>query len=323
MVEVELTSIVNSLIRDPKKTFMEVEMKFFSMWWSEQGEAMKAKTRRLVRNGQLELVNAGWSMHDEACPIYEDMIDNMMIGHDFVLKEFGVKPSIGWQIDPFGHSNTNARLFAEMGFDAWFFARLDILDKQRRVDTKEMEFVWMPNPQSLGRDVNIFTHVLFNHYSAPPGFNFEIDSGDQQFIYNPKSKDDNSEARAQELLNHLDDRSSHYMTDDIFCLFGDDFEYKAAAWNYRNLDAMIEYMNMHHSDKYHFMYSTPTKYINALKKHKVTWPTKYDDMFPYGMGNTDWWTGYFTSRANAKGYIRRASSNLHSSSILYAQKMLD
>jgi len=82
-------------------------------------------------------------------------------------------------------------------------------------------------------------------------------------------------------------------------------------------------MNKHHSDKYVFEYSTPTKYINALKKQKVSWPTKYDDMFPYSSGNTDWWTGYFTSRANAKGYIRRASSNLHSSSILYAQKMLD
>jgi len=73
----------------------------------------------------LELVNAGWSMHDEACPIYEDMINNMKIGHDFVLKEFNKIPRIGWQIDPFGHSNYNARLFAELGFDAVFFARLD------------------------------------------------------------------------------------------------------------------------------------------------------------------------------------------------------
>ena len=42
---------------------------------------MQEKTRQLVQNGQLELVNAGWSMHDEACPIYEDMINNMMKGH--------------------------------------------------------------------------------------------------------------------------------------------------------------------------------------------------------------------------------------------------
>lgn len=47
-------------------------------------------------NGQLEIINAGWSMHDEACPIYEDMINNMMFGQEFALKEFGVKPRIGW-----------------------------------------------------------------------------------------------------------------------------------------------------------------------------------------------------------------------------------
>ena len=35
-------------------------------------------------------------MHDEACPIYEDMIENMWIGHDFIFKTFGVKPRIGW-----------------------------------------------------------------------------------------------------------------------------------------------------------------------------------------------------------------------------------
>ena len=57
---------------------------------------MKDKVRGLVKNKQLEFVNAGWSMHDEACPIYEDMIDNMMYGHDFVLREFGVKPRTGW-----------------------------------------------------------------------------------------------------------------------------------------------------------------------------------------------------------------------------------
>ena len=47
------------------------------MWWDEQSHEMKELTRDLVSNGQLELVNGGWSMHDEACPIYDDMINNM------------------------------------------------------------------------------------------------------------------------------------------------------------------------------------------------------------------------------------------------------
>ena len=124
-VRVELTSIVDALLQDSRRKFSEVEMKFFSMWWDDQTQEMKGKVKHLVENGQLELINGGWSMHDEACPTFEDMIENMMIGHRFILDNFGVKPRIGWQVDTFGHSNANARLFAEMGFDALFFARLD------------------------------------------------------------------------------------------------------------------------------------------------------------------------------------------------------
>ena len=64
-------------------------------------------------------------MHDEACTHHDDMINNMMAGHEFLDKKFEYKATIGWHIDPFGHSNANARLFADMGFEAWFFARMD------------------------------------------------------------------------------------------------------------------------------------------------------------------------------------------------------
>ena len=83
-------------------------------------------------------------MHDEATTNYEDMIDNMKIGHDFILKEFGVKPNIGWQIDPFGHSATNARIFSEMGFDAFFVGRIDHQDKSKRLNESSMEMLWNP-----------------------------------------------------------------------------------------------------------------------------------------------------------------------------------
>jgi alpha-mannosidase len=125
-------------------------MKFFTMWWKNQTEDLKAQVRQLVTEGRLELLNAGWSMHDEACPHYEDMMNNMMAGHDFVKKEFGVRPRIGWQIDPFGHSNANARLFAEMGFDAFMFARLDYQEKEIRLANQTMEWVWRPMWDTLG-----------------------------------------------------------------------------------------------------------------------------------------------------------------------------
>ena len=60
-------------------------------------------------------------MHDEAVTHYEDMINNMMLGHEYLLKEFGIKPKIGWHIDPFGHSSANPRLFLIWALKLGFF----------------------------------------------------------------------------------------------------------------------------------------------------------------------------------------------------------
>ena len=91
-------------------------------------------------------------MHDEATPHYEDMINNMLIGYEFLQKEFNVKPKIGWSIDPFGHSSANARLFADMGFEAWWFARLDSQEKEQRVRDQSLNFLWRPFSKHFGNE---------------------------------------------------------------------------------------------------------------------------------------------------------------------------
>ena len=86
---------------------------------------------------------------------------------------------------------------------------------------------------------------------------------------------------------------------------------------------MIAYMNQYYGEQVLFKYSTPSQYVDALAAKDVKWPTKYDDMFPYSDNPDSYWTGYFTSRANDKGYVRRASHNFHASTQLYAEKMFD
>jgi hypothetical protein len=48
-------------------------------------------------------------------------------GHKFLLDEFNYHPRVGWQIDPFGHSNTHAWLSSAVGFDALYFGRYENL----------------------------------------------------------------------------------------------------------------------------------------------------------------------------------------------------
>jgi len=74
----------------------------------------------------------------------------MMIGHQFLKKEFDVTPTVGWNIDDFGHSDTNTRLFSEMGFDAMFFSRMDEDDKRQRKQDQAMTFLWRPGKENFG-----------------------------------------------------------------------------------------------------------------------------------------------------------------------------
>ena len=64
--------------------------------------------------------------NDEAASHYVAMIDQMTVGHQFLNRTFGLAPRIGWQVDPFGHSSTQASLMTgALGFDALYFGRAD------------------------------------------------------------------------------------------------------------------------------------------------------------------------------------------------------
>lgn len=73
-----LDTVVEELIKDPKRVFTYVEMKYFTMWYDRQPKKLQAQVKTLVKEGRLEFANGGWSATDEACPNYDDIINNMM-----------------------------------------------------------------------------------------------------------------------------------------------------------------------------------------------------------------------------------------------------
>ena len=304
-------------MKDSNKKFTYVEMAFFQKWWLEQTDEVKQNVKMLVDQKRLQFVNAGWSMSDEANVHYEDFINNMKAGHDFLKAELGYRPTIGWHIDPFGHHSASAALFAEMGFNAWFFARMDQSDKAKRVDNKELEFLWRPFNETLGARAEIFTHMMYNHYSAPPGFCFDEGCSDTPIVDDMRLDNYNIENRAEELHDYLIHLADHYRTNHLLVPFGDDFNYMNAQSYFHNLDKIIDYVNKHYDDV-NLFYSTPYEYVDAVHKADIKWPTKYDDLFPYSDGWNDYWTGYFTSRATLKGYVREASRDINSQSAFIA-----
>ncbi|KAL7191623.1 hypothetical protein ACSBR2_023661 [Camellia fascicularis] len=169
-----LDSLIPALLADKNRKFIFAEQAFFQRWWRDQSEAVQSITKQFVSSGQLELINGGWCMHDEATSHYIDMIDQTTLGHRFIKEEFNVTPRVGWQIDPFGHSAVQAYLFgAEVGFDSFFFARIDYQDRDKRKNEKSLEVVWQGS-KSFGSSAQIFAGAFPENYEPPKGFYFEV-----------------------------------------------------------------------------------------------------------------------------------------------------
>ena len=52
------------------------------------------------------------------------------------------------------------------------------------------------------------------------------------------------------------------------------------------------------------IYSTPSKYLEAINAQGQVYPTKDDDFFPYADFKNAYWTGYFSSRVVIKGITK-------------------
>jgi hypothetical protein len=48
-----------------------------------------------------------------------------------------------------------------------------------------MQFLWRPFFDHLGKSSQIFTHVMYDHYSSPLGFRYDELSNDDPVISDP------------------------------------------------------------------------------------------------------------------------------------------
>ncbi|KAK9810259.1 hypothetical protein WJX72_007477 [[Myrmecia] bisecta] len=309
-VQYVLDSIITELQKNPDRKFIYGEMAFFSTWWHEQTNATKTVVRELVRKGQLDFINGGWVQNDEAAAHYVSMIDQTTRGHRFLMETFGKMPRVGWQIDPFGHSATQASLMAGvLGFDALFFGRADYQDMDIRKPKKQMELLWR-GAESYGEDADIFTGNFWSgNYGPPPGFWFEWgQTNDAPVMDNTCLMDYNVKQRVDEFVLWAQNYANVTVGNDVMFTLGSDFTYATALMWYKNLDKLIHYVNL--DGRVNAFYSTPANYTDAKHAYNASWPLKQDDFFPYADCPVCYWTGYFTSRAASKGFIRSSSAYL-------------
>ncbi|XP_069460402.1 lysosomal alpha-mannosidase-like isoform X2 [Ambystoma mexicanum] len=270
-----LDSVISQLLSDPTKRFIYVEIAFFARWWALQTESKKESVKGLVNEGRLEFINGGWCMNDEASTHYSAIIDQMTLGFQFLQDTFGEcgKPRVAWHIDPFGHSREQASLFAQMGFDGYFFGRLDYQDKANREKLREMEMIWRASASLAPPAADLFTGVLPNGYNPPRLLCWDQLCTDQPIMD----------------VKDLEDYNVDFVVD-----------------HFLNV-AALQQIN---GSKVNVLYSTPSCYLWGLHQSNLTWSVKTDDFFPYADGPHQFWTGYFTSRPAFKRYERMTNNFL-------------
>jgi hypothetical protein len=92
-VDVILDNVFLQLEANVDRRFTYAETNFFAAWFRRQPLGIQSRVRKLVQQGRLEIVNGGWVQHDEASPVFGEMIDQTTRGHLWLKKHLDVCPT--------------------------------------------------------------------------------------------------------------------------------------------------------------------------------------------------------------------------------------
>uniref|UniRef100_A0A8D0E672 mannosyl-oligosaccharide 1,3-1,6-alpha-mannosidase n=1 Tax=Salvator merianae TaxID=96440 RepID=A0A8D0E672_SALMN len=338
-----LNSMVVKLQEDPRRRFIWSEISFFSKWWDNISTQKQAAVRRLVGNGQLEMVTGGWVMPDEANSHYFAMIDQLIEGHQWLERNIGVMPRSGWAVDPFGHSATMPYLLRRANLTSMLIQRVHYAIKKHFAANRNLEFMWR---QSWDPDAStdILCHMMpFYSYDVPHTcgpdpkiccqFDFKRLPGGRincPWKVPPKAiTSTNVAERAQLLLDQYRKKSKLYRSKVLLVPLGDDFRYdKPQEWDaqFLNYQRLFDYFSAHPDLHVQAQFGTLSDYFDALYKQMGIvpgmrppgFPVLSGDFFSYADREDHYWTGYYTSRPFYKSMGRVLEAHLRGAEILYS-----
>ena len=213
-----------------------------------------------------------------------------------------------------------ALLAAEVGFDAFYFARIDYQDRIVRREQGRMEMLWRAStslkPKYFQEPLFKVPTVLLRHSNG--GYGGGSGAPSQQFPVMADRMMENSNVKSY--VDYFVEAAREYQTysqgKNVLMMMGCDYKYENAFQWYKNLDLLIDAVNK--DGRVNAVYSDPETYTNAKNLENLTWSIKTDDFIPCaqdwseesGLRGHMYWTGYFTSRPTLKYYQRVSSSFL-------------
>ena len=333
-----LNNMVVKLSMYEEMKFVWAETVFLSMWWNELDDDVKHKTRLLIERGQLEIVLGGWVMSDEASTHYVSVLDQLMEGHQWVAENLKTKPVNSWAIDPFGHSATMPFLWKHAGIENMVIQRVHQAIKATLATQKSLEFNWRQLWDNSG-DSDILCHIMpyiyygIQHSCGPDRqicamYDYGIPKSILEESTGRVITDKNIEKQATYLHDQIKRKAGLFAYNTVLVPLGDDFRFDTSKeWDlhYVNYMKVMEYINSREDWNVSMQFGTLDTYFELVRNEETAksklnstnaFPVLKGDFFPYSDLESDYWTGYYTTRPFQKQLSRDIESNLRSADIL-------
>jgi alpha-mannosidase II len=163
-----LDGMLNFLPNKPDMKFIYAEMSFFELWWSTLKEDERKTVKKLLDQGQFEIVTGAWVMTDEANAHYYSTVMEMLEGHEFLINQLDYRPKSHWSIDPFGLSPIVTYVAKAGNLSHAAVQRVHYSVKKFLAQKKNLEFKWRQLWAGKSDKTDIFTHMFpFYSYDVP------------------------------------------------------------------------------------------------------------------------------------------------------------
>lgn len=133
-------SILNLMEEVPEFTFTASSAAHFE-WLEKDYPDLFNEVRRRVEQGRWEIVGGWWVEADTNLPAGESLVRQALYGQRYFQKNFGITPTIAYNIDSFGHSGMLPQILAKAGFKYYVFMRPDPQEK-----SLPEEIFWWESP---------------------------------------------------------------------------------------------------------------------------------------------------------------------------------
>lgn len=332
-----LNQIVLQLSTNPSWKFVWSEIVLLQKWWMNTNNFTRTAFKRLLANGQLELLTGGWVMPDQATTHYAAMLDQLIEGQRWVKDNLNYTIRTSWSTDQFGHSSTWSYLIGNSGIQNLVITRSHYAVRRHLSKRKQLEFHWSTGHDD---DKSLFCHMTpFLLYGIPHScgpdrhvcckFDFSKKSCFQgQQRLEPVSVTDHSvEQLSTEFWTQLQKKSELYRSNVLLVPHGDDFRFKSVdEWNnqFGNLEKIFKFINSSENMNTKIQFGTMSDYFKSLQSDRrgprfEHYPTLTGDLLTYSDRSDQYWAGFFTSRPFYKHLARKLQAVLRSAEVYFTQ----